>query len=135
MLHEYYEVEETLRGRIVISDQDGPDLKLVHKGLGISFYDSLNGNIFSQGSEDRDKIELNNENSTEENKVFRIHLELGQVRQNIDKRITENEEEFENICKDSMHTSLKFKLRAKAAALKIKKKLEASEQKFAEHPD
>ena len=32
----------------------------------------------------------------EENKVLRIQLELGQVRQEIDRRIHEREEEFEN---------------------------------------
>ena len=32
----------------------------------------------------------------EENKVLRIQLDLGQVRQEIDRRIQEKEEEFEN---------------------------------------
>merc|ERR1712013_752238 len=66
----------------------------------------------------------------EENKVLRASLELGQVRQEIDRRIAEKEEEFENSRKnharamDSMQTSLESEQRAKAEALRIKKKLE-----------
>merc|ERR550532_2756035 len=57
-------------------------------------------------------------------------LELGQVRQEIDRRIAEKEEEFENSRKnharamDSMQASLESEQRAKAEALRIKKKLE-----------
>merc|ERR1712226_709021 len=56
--------------------------------------------------------------------------ELGQVRQEIDRRIAEKEEEFENSRKnharamDSMQASLESEQRAKAEALRIKKKLE-----------
>merc|ERR1712228_1096746 len=67
----------------------------------------------------------------EENKVLRAQLELGQVRQEIDRRIQEKEEEFENTRKnharalDSMQASLEAESRAKAEALRIKKKLES----------
>merc|ERR1719495_1152270 len=66
----------------------------------------------------------------EENKVLRAQLELGQVRQEIDRRIQEKEEEFDNTRKnharamDSMQASLESEQRAKAEALRIKKKLE-----------
>merc|ERR1719295_1920465 len=66
----------------------------------------------------------------EENKVLRAQLELGQVRQEIDRRLAEKEEEFENSRKnhvramDSMQASLESEQRAKAEALRIKKKLE-----------
>merc|ERR1712066_616580 len=66
----------------------------------------------------------------EENKVLRASLELGQVRREIDRRIAEKEEEFENSRKnharamDSMQASLESEQRAKAEALRIKKKLE-----------
>merc|ERR1712020_572047 len=66
----------------------------------------------------------------EENKVLRASLELGQVRQEIDRRIAEKEEEFENSRKnhlramDSLHASLEGEARAKADGLRIKKKLE-----------
>merc|ERR1711993_85175 len=67
----------------------------------------------------------------EENKVLRAQLELGQVRQEIDRKIQEKEEEFENTRKnhqramDSMQASLEAESRAKAEALRIKKKLES----------
>merc|ERR1711992_147077 len=67
----------------------------------------------------------------EENKVLRSQLELGQVRQEIDRKIQEKEEEFENTRKnhqramDSMQASLEAETRAKAEALRIKKKLES----------
>merc|ERR1719338_28673 len=66
----------------------------------------------------------------EENKVMRAQLDLAQVRQEIDRRIQEKEEEFENTRKnharalDSMQASLEAEARAKAEALRIKKKLE-----------
>merc|ERR1719334_540019 len=66
----------------------------------------------------------------EENKVLRAQLELGQVRQEIDRKIHEKEEEFDNTRKnharalDSMQASLEAEARAKAEALRIKKKLE-----------
>merc|ERR1712168_162863 len=66
----------------------------------------------------------------EENKVLRAQLELGQVRQEIDRKIAEKEEEFENTRKnhqramDSLQASLEAESRAKAEALRQKKKLE-----------
>merc|ERR1712029_1242927 len=65
----------------------------------------------------------------EENKVLRAQLEMAQVRQEIDRRIQEKEEEFEHSRKnhqralDSMQASLEA--RAKEEALRIKKKYEA----------
>merc|ERR1712109_242521 len=67
----------------------------------------------------------------EENKVLRAQLELGQVRQEIDRKIHEKEEEFNNTRKnhqramDSLQASLEAESRAKAEALRIKKKLES----------
>merc|ERR1711920_1087131 len=67
----------------------------------------------------------------EENKVLRAQLELGQVRQEIDRKIQEKEEEFDNTRKnhqramDSLGASLEAETRAKAEALRIKKKLES----------
>merc|ERR1712110_1396363 len=67
----------------------------------------------------------------EENKVLRAQLELGQVRQEIDRKIHEKVEEFENTRKnhqramDSLQASLDAENRAKAEALRIKKKLES----------
>merc|ERR1711881_47300 len=67
----------------------------------------------------------------EENKVLRAQLELGQVRQEIDRKIHEKEEEFDNTRKnhqramDSLQASLDAEARAKAEALRIKKKLES----------
>jgi len=67
----------------------------------------------------------------EENKVLRAQLELGQVRQEIDRRIQEKEEEFDNTRKnharamESLAASLEGEQRAKGEALRIKKKLES----------
>merc|ERR1712212_1263386 len=66
----------------------------------------------------------------EENKVLRAQLELGQVRQEIDRRVAEKEEEFSNTRKnharamDSLTASLEAEQRAKGEALRVKKKLE-----------
>merc|ERR1712209_109849 len=66
----------------------------------------------------------------EENKVLRAQLELGQVRQEIDRRMAEKEEEFNNSRKnhqramESMQASLESEQRNKAEALRVKKKLE-----------
>merc|ERR1711931_40 len=66
----------------------------------------------------------------EENKVLRGQLELSQVRQEIDRRISEEEEEFDNTRKchqraiDSLQGSLEAEAKAKAEALRMKKKLE-----------
>merc|ERR1712055_34482 len=67
----------------------------------------------------------------EENKVLRGQLELSQVKQEIDKRIHEKEEEFDATRKshqraiDSMQASLEAEPKGKAEALRMKKKLEA----------
>merc|ERR1712179_793239 len=67
----------------------------------------------------------------EENKYLRGQLELSQVRQEIDRRIAEKEEEFDNTRKthvramESMQASLWAESKAKAEALKDKKKLES----------
>merc|ERR1712228_467575 len=67
----------------------------------------------------------------EENKVLRAQLELGQVKQEIDRKIQEKVEEFDNTRKnharamDSLQASLDGEARAKAEALRIKKKLES----------
>merc|ERR1739844_864463 len=67
---------------------------------------------------------------SEENKVLRAQLELGQVRQEIDRRMAEKEEEFNNTRKnhhratESMQASLETEQRAKAETLRLKKKLE-----------
>merc|ERR1711962_1847673 len=66
----------------------------------------------------------------EENKVLRSQLELSQVRQEIDRRVAEKEEEFNNTRKnhqramESLGASLEAEQRAKADALRVKKKLE-----------
>merc|ERR1712134_72162 len=66
----------------------------------------------------------------EENKVLRSQLELSQVRQEIDRRVAEKEEEFNNTRKnhqramESLGASLETEQRSKAEALRIKKKLE-----------
>merc|ERR1712042_20913 len=66
----------------------------------------------------------------EENKVLRAQLELSQVRQEIDRRVAEREEEFNTTRKnharamDSMQASMESEQKAKTEALRIKKKLE-----------
>ena len=63
--------------------------------------------------------------------MLRAQLEMSQVRQEIDRRIQEKEEEFEHSRKnhqralDSMQASLEAEARAKEEALRIKKKNEA----------
>merc|ERR1711992_76137 len=67
----------------------------------------------------------------EENKVLRAQLELTQVRQEIERRITEKEEEFMSTRKnfqkaiDSMQGALEQESKGKAEAIRMKKKLEA----------
>lgn len=66
----------------------------------------------------------------EENKVLRAELELNQVRLEIDRRISLKEEEFMSIKKtqtkaiESMQSALEAESKAKAEALRMKKKLE-----------
>merc|ERR1712021_49992 len=72
----------------------------------------------------------------EENKVLRAQLELGQVKQDVDRKIAEKEEEFGNTRKnharamDSMQASLESEQGARADALRIKKKLESDINEF-----
>merc|ERR1719215_775009 len=67
---------------------------------------------------------------SEENKVLRAQLELGQVRQEIDRRMAEKEDEFNNTRKnharamESMQASLEAEQEGKAETLRLKKKLE-----------
>merc|ERR1739847_249431 len=81
-------------------------------------------------TEQLDIVKRENKNLAEEKKVLRASLELGQVRQEIDRRMAEKEEEFNNTRKnharamDSMQASLEGEQRSKAEALRIKKKLE-----------
>merc|ERR1711994_82569 len=66
----------------------------------------------------------------EGNKVLRAQLELGQVREEIDRKIQEKVEEFDNTRKnhqramDSLNASLEAEQKAKCEALRVKKKLE-----------
>merc|ERR1712198_196187 len=66
----------------------------------------------------------------EENKVLRAQLELGQVRQDIDRRVAEKEDEFNNTRKnharamDSLGASIETEQCAKGEALRVKKQLE-----------
>merc|ERR1712039_844372 len=72
----------------------------------------------------------------EENRVLRSQLELANVRQEIDRKIAEKEEEFNNTRKnharamESMQASLETEQKAKAEALRIKKKLEGDINEF-----
>merc|ERR1739836_235062 len=72
----------------------------------------------------------------EENKVLRAQLELGQVKQEIDRKIAEKEEEFNNTRKnhgramESLQASLESEQRAKADGLRVKKKLESDINEF-----
>merc|ERR1712122_241337 len=65
------------------------------------------------------------------NKVLRAQLELTQVRQEIERRIAEKEEEFGSTRKnfqkaiDSMQTALEQEAKGKAEGLRMKKKLES----------
>ncbi|XP_076442426.1 myosin heavy chain, striated muscle-like isoform X8 [Babylonia areolata] len=67
----------------------------------------------------------------EEAKVMRSQLEISQVRSEIDRRIHDKEEEFENTRRnhqralDSMQASLEAEAKGKAEAMRVKKKLES----------
>merc|ERR1712012_1281612 len=67
----------------------------------------------------------------EENKVLRAQLELTQVRQEIERRIAENEDEFMSTKKnfqkavDGMQGALETESKGKAEAVRMKKKLES----------
>ena len=67
----------------------------------------------------------------EENKVLRSKLELTQVKQEIDRRLLQKEEDFESTRKnfskavDGMQVALESETKAKVEAIRIRKKLEA----------
>merc|ERR1712113_218485 len=67
----------------------------------------------------------------EENKVLRAQLELTQVRQEIERRIAEKEEEFLSTRKnfqkaiDGMQSALETESKGKVEAIRMQKKLEA----------
>ena len=67
----------------------------------------------------------------EEAKVMRAQLEISSVRSDIDRRIADKEEEFDNTRRnhqramDSVQASLEAESKGKAEALRIKKKLES----------
>merc|ERR1711963_123628 len=67
----------------------------------------------------------------EENKVLRCQLELNAVKQEIERRITEKEEEFQSTRKnmtkgiEGMQAALEAEAKGKAEALRMKKKLES----------
>ena len=69
----------------------------------------------------------------EENKVLRAQLELGQVKQEIDRRVAEKEEEFNNTRKnraramESMSASLEAEQKAKGEALRVKNQMKEKE--------
>merc|ERR1711983_421589 len=66
----------------------------------------------------------------EDNKVLRAQLELAQVKQEIDRRVAEKEDEFNNTRKnharamDSIGASIETEQRAKGESLRVKKQLE-----------
>ena len=67
----------------------------------------------------------------EENKVLRAQLELTQVRQEIERRLAEKDEEFESTRKnfgkalEGMQVALEAETKGKCEALRMKKKLES----------
>ncbi|MFH4975662.1 hypothetical protein AB6A40_002371 [Gnathostoma spinigerum] len=67
----------------------------------------------------------------EESKVLRAQVEVSQIRSEIEKRIQEKEEEFENTRKnhqralESMQASLETEVKGKADLIRLKKKLES----------
>merc|ERR1712055_1274147 len=67
----------------------------------------------------------------EENKVLRAQLELTQVRQEIERRMAEKDEEFASTRKnfgkaiEGMQAAIETESKAKAEALRMKKKLES----------
>merc|ERR1712128_140950 len=72
----------------------------------------------------------------EENKVLRAQLELAQVRQEIDRRVAEKEDEFNNTRKnharamDSLGASIETEQRAKGEGLRVKKQLEGEIKRY-----
>ena len=72
----------------------------------------------------------------EENKCLRAQVELGQVRQEIERRLQEKEEEFNNARKmhqkqaEQMQANIEAESKLKAEVLRTKKKLEADVQEL-----
>lgn len=72
----------------------------------------------------------------EENKYLRAQVELGQVQQEIERRLNEKEEEFNNARKvhqkqaEQMQASIEAESKHKAEVLRTKKKLEADVQEL-----
>merc|ERR1712025_162948 len=79
---------------------------------------------------EQEKEELQGALEMEENRVLRSQLELANVRQEIDRRVAEKEEEFNNTRKnharamESLGASIEAEQRAKGEGLRIKKQLE-----------
>merc|ERR1712045_909556 len=79
---------------------------------------------------EQEKEELQGALEVEENRVLRSQLELANVRQEIDRRVAEKEEEFNNTRKnharamESLGASIEAEQRAKGEALRVKKQLE-----------
>merc|ERR1712048_440311 len=78
-----------------------------------------------------EKLELQAALEQEENKVLRAQLELTQVRQEIEHRIAEKDEQFQGIKKnmtkgiEGMQSALEAEAKGKAEAMRMKKKLES----------
>merc|ERR1712165_98455 len=77
-----------------------------------------------------EEVRRENKTLSNENKVLRCQLELTAVRQEIERRLAEKEEEFILVKKaqskalDSMQVALETETKSKAEALRMKKKLE-----------
>merc|ERR1711937_206030 len=91
---------------------------------------------FDEASEGYDIVKRENKNLADEIKDLIDQLELATVKQEIDKKVGEKEEEFNNTRKnhgramDSMQASLETEQKAKAEALRAKKKLEGEINEF-----
>jgi len=124
------------------------NIKRENKNLGDEVRDLMDqigegGRVYHEAQKNYKRLEIEKEElqaaledaeaalEQEENKVLRVQLELSQVRQEIDRRIHEKEEEFENTRKchqralESMQASLEVESKGKAEALRLKKKLES----------
>ena len=72
----------------------------------------------------------------EENKYLRAQVELGQVRQEIERRLAEKEEEFDTVRKghakalEQMQANLEAEMKAKAEIQRMRKRLEADIQEL-----
>merc|ERR1719266_1002592 len=78
-----------------------------------------------------EEVRRENKTLSNENKVLRCQMELTQVKQEIERRIAEKDEEFAMVRKnqnkglDSMQSALETESKGKAEALRMKKKLES----------